>query len=127
MGIFMAGFWIVISLILILYLVNLKVKYKNIENLIGFLVLFQLMLFIIAIATNDPFFEQFGVPTPWELIGEGLVACFTIWRYYLTPMKNRIGELEIKNGKFESEISNIKEDLKWIKNFLMNSNKQTFQ
>jgi len=112
---FMAVFWIVLIILLVLFLLNKKLKDKKIDSLIGFLVIIQFILFILAITSKDPFFEWLGIPTAWELLGEGIISGFAIWRYYLNPMKKRITRLEIHTGKLETKINGIDENVRWIR------------
>jgi len=113
---FMLLFWAVLTILLILFLINRKLKDKRIDSFMGFLVIIQFILFILAISMKDPFFEWLGIPTAWELAGEGIISGFAIWKYYLDPMKSRITKLEIHTGKLETKVTDIDDNVKWIRN-----------
>ncbi len=86
-----------------------KEKKEKYRSLIVLFVLFQVGLLAVAIATNDPLFESFGVSTLWEMIAGIITAAFMAWRYYLNPMENRITGLEIVAGEIKVDIKNLKE------------------
>ncbi len=119
MGFYMGFFWFTFIILAILFLINMNLKNRRLDSLVGFLVIVQFVLFILALSSKDLFFEWIGIPTAWELTGEGILSAFALWKYYLDPMKRRINRLEVHAGKLETKMDGISENVIWIRdNFI---------
>jgi len=108
-------FWALLFFILVLYIINLNVKNKKLDGFLGFLILIQFLLFILTIATKDPLFEAIGLPKEYEWIGGLLASGFLLWAYYLGPLKERIIQTEKKVENIDGKLSEIKNDISFIK------------
>ena len=64
--IFMILFWFVILLLILLALLN-KLCNNRFSGLFGFLVVFQAVLFFLALVTNDPVLPSSWGIDPWGL------------------------------------------------------------
>ncbi|MBI2580674.1 hypothetical protein HYV85_02600 [Candidatus Woesearchaeota archaeon] len=90
---------------------------KAMESWVTLLIVAQLLMLIIALGVNDPLLENFSPEV--QLIIAGMSGAFGIWKYYLDPMKKRIGNLEVGQGEIKTDISNIKTDVHLIKEKLL--------
>lgn len=113
--IFMMLFWVVIMLLVLLALVN-KVWNNRFSGLFGFLVVFQAVLFFLALVTNEPVLPaSWGVDPWWEWTFEGLVAAFAVWKAYLDPLKAKVYSLDRETGEIKARILGMEADLSLIK------------
>lgn len=116
-------FWIIIIIIGILILVDkfiLKGK-SMFSEIINFLVVLQIVFFILAITTNDPLLPpSFGVDPWWELTIEGIIVSFTVWKTYLNPLKRKVYSMDREIGEVKSTVSSIKSDISLIKEKIIN-------
>src|SRR3989338_3821642 len=114
--IFMILFWFVILLLILLALLN-KLCNNRFSGLFGFLVVFQAVLFFLALVTNDPVLPtSWGIDPWWEWTFEGLVAAFAVWKAYLDPLKRKVYSLDREMGEVKTEISSMKIDIASINN-----------
>lgn len=123
--IIMIGWWVLIGIILLLFLVNHfliknKIKKRKIDDTISLLSILQIFVIIMAIATKNPIFEMIGLPKEYEWLGGILTAGFIVWVSYLNPLKNRVIEVEKDTREIKTEIKNIKEDTGIIKDKIIN-------
>lgn len=120
---FMIVWWIVIIIIIALFIGlrtsrNAKTK-KTFNEIIGFLALSQLFIILIAIFTKDPLFEAIGLPNGYEWIGGLFASLFVLWISYLSPLKNRVIDVEKKVERIDErtgKIPEMSENISWIKN-----------
>ncbi len=114
--IFMILFWIVIMLLILLAFIN-KVWNNRFSGLFGFLVVFQAVLFFLALVTNDPVLPaSWGIDPWWEWTFEGLVAAFAVWKAYLDPLKRKVYSLDREMGEVRTEIKSMNLDIISIRN-----------
>jgi hypothetical protein len=103
-------------LLLLLALVN-KIWNNRFSGLFGFLVVFQAVLFFLALVTNDPVLPaSWGIDPWWEWTFEGLVAAFAVWKAYLDPLKRKVYSLDREMGEVKTDITAMKIDINNIKN-----------
>jgi len=120
----MTAFWISLGIGLLLILINLKIKDKGIESIAGFFIFMQFVFVIVAVLTKDPIFQAIGLPQGYEWIAGLAMGGFSLWLFYLNPLKKRVGRIEIELGSVKTEIRSIKEDTNLIKNKLINPVKE---
>lgn len=113
--IFMMLFWFVILLLVLLTLLN-KICNNRFSGLLGFFVVFQAVLFFLALVTNDPVLPaSWGIDPWWEWTLEGLVAAFAVWKAYLDPLKAKVYSLDRETGEIKARILGMEADLSLIK------------
>lgn len=117
--IFLIAFWISLVIAIILILINLRIKDKKLNFLSGLFVFMQFLFMIISIITKDPIFEAIGLPKEYEWITGLFLSGFTLWLFYLSPLKNRVIEVEKETREIKTDVKNIKEDTTIIKNKLI--------
>ena len=104
--IFMILFWCILIIAGILFAVDRAQKKARFEDFVSFLVVLQLILFFLAIATNDPILPlSWGVDPWWELTIEGTLAGFALWKAYLNPMKKKVYALDREVGEIKATMT----------------------
>ena len=68
----------------------------------------QFVFLIIAITTKDPIFQTIGIPQGYEWAVGLFVSGFGLWKYYLSPLKERVIETE-------KDMKVVKNDIFYIK------------
>lgn len=117
--IFMMLFWVIIMLIVLIVLLN-KIWNDRFSELLGFLVVFQAVLFFLALVTDDPLLPaSWGIDIWWELTLEAIVAAFAVWKAYLDPLKRKVYSLDREVGEIRSDIAAMKIDISLIKEKIM--------
>ncbi len=119
-------FWGLIILIFVLYLINRNLKKESLDSFIGLLVVIQLFVFLIAIATKDPIFQNIGLPVGYEWIAGLILSGFSLWSFYLNPLKKRVNHIEINVSSIKTDVENIKGDVSLIKNRIIDGSFNTF-
>lgn len=104
--IFMILFWCSIIVLAILFYLD-KIKKREIfSDLMNFLVVFQLILFFLAIATDDPLLpSSWDIDPWWELTIEGCLAAFAVWKAYLNPLKKKVYEMDREVGEIKATMA----------------------
>ena len=110
---FMISWWIVLAILIILFLISYSSKNRTIkrklDRVVGFLSVFQLLLLIVTIALRDPIFEAIGLPKEYEWLAGLLLSGFTLWQFYLSPLKERVIKTEKEVGIVKNNVEHIKE------------------
>ncbi len=108
-------FWIITLVVVVL------VVRKEHNEFLGFLVILQLMFFILAIATKDPILpSSWNIDPYWEMTVEGIVASFTIWRTYLNPLKKKVYGMDREIGEIKTSMSNVEHNVDRITDKILN-------
>jgi len=109
---FMIVWWIVIVVMLVLYFVmyssDNRITKHRLNSLVGFLAFFQLLVLIVTLATKDPIFEAIGLPKEYEWLAGLVISGFSLWQFYLNPLKERVVETEKEVGVIKNDITHIK-------------------
>lgn len=104
--IFMILFWITLTVAGILFMIDKRQKKERFEDTVSFLVVLQLILFFLAIATDDPVLPaSWDVDPWWELTIEGVLAGFALWKAYLNPMKKKVYDLDREVGEIKATMN----------------------
>jgi hypothetical protein len=112
---FMIAFWVCIIIAFFLWLLNLKIKDKKLEGIVGFFIFIQFLFMIVAIGTKDPIFQAVGLPQGYEWIAGLSLSGFSLWLFYLSPLKNRVIEVEKDTSSIKTSVLHIEKDIDWIK------------
>ena len=88
-----------------------------------YLLLLQIWLLVLVLATNDPLLEGFGVPAEAEqFMGAGIVSLstwFIIWKQYLNPLKKNVEDLQIGVSSLVTDMDSVKKDVHLVKEKLI--------
>lgn len=128
--IYLTIFWYGTIIFLALYFGSVIFKSGRLklflENNGALLVIVAAVLIIMAIITKDPV-TILGVSIPSELqwLGSLLATAFGMWRFYLNPLKLKVYSMDREVGELKSNISNVKADVRLIKEKLLGRNFKT--
>jgi hypothetical protein len=85
-----------------------RITKHRLNSLVGFLAFFQLLVLIVTLATKDPIFEAIGLPKEYEWLAGLVISGFSLWQFYLNPLKERVVETEKEVGVIKNDITHIK-------------------
>jgi len=105
---FMKVWWLLLGILLVSFIsgkVSHAKKFKKFfRNVTNFLSVFQLLILLVAIFTNDPLFSALGLPKEYEWVAGLMLSFFILWKEYLKPLKRSV----LKNT---ADLSALKKDV----------------
>ncbi len=124
--IYMSFFWGLLVLAWLCYFILKNSDQEKAEKYSFLVLLLAVSFLVIAIATRDPIFAQWGVPVEFEWVVGVALALLGSWKIYLNPLKERllVTEKDIVFLKttvtyIKSEVEVMKSDLSLIKDALL--------
>ncbi len=113
MAVYLTIFWLLLILFLIVYaFFKTKTTSRLINNYGGLFFLGLIALLFMAFATKDPI--NIPIPTEVQWLSSLLVAIAGLWKFYLSPIQNKVFSLNREVGEIRSDLSSIKSDLSLI-------------
>ncbi len=113
----------------VLGIISFFLNKKNRDDLLSVATLFfllEIFLVIVALATDDPLFEQ--IPPVVQIIMLGAAGITGFWggvyKLILAPIYNRLTHLEVGQGKIQIDVTNIKSDVHLIKERLISGKRR---
>ena len=110
---FMVTWWIVLGILILLFIISYASRDRSVkaklEKIVGFLAVFQLLVLMVTLTIKDPLFESLGLPKEYEWLAGLFISGFTLWQFYLSPLKERVIKTEKEVGIVKNDIFHIKE------------------
>ena len=125
---YLAVYWVLTILLVVAYLLGLlfnKEKTKDlVEKYAILLILFVGSFLIVAIVTKDPIsFGSYEIPTEFQWIGSLFVSFFSVWQFYLKPLKNKLFGLDREIGEVKTSVKKVESDVNRLTDFIINKKK----
>jgi len=117
---YFAIFWLLLLGALIFIIFNYKkIKAGKYQN--GFTVIWIVgtVLILMAILTNDPFFQFIGLPKEYEWLAGLLTSAFTGWLTYLRPLKNKVNDMNREVGEIKTNVQNINKSMDEFRPYIL--------
>ena len=122
--IYLAIFWLFVAVFLIAYVASRIFNWKKIKAYLedkGILFFIISSAFIVmALLTKDPLtIAGISIPTELQWLGSLLIIGFGVWRFYLNPLKGKVYSMDREVGEIKADVTNIKSDVRLIKERLI--------
>ena len=127
--IYLEIFWIIFLIIILIIVLKLilrkRKRYSNslndiIDGIITALFIGAFGFIVLGILTDDPIFAAIGLPPEFEWIGGLSLFGFSLWLFYLAPLKNRVIKSEKDIVIIKTDVKTIREDVHLIKEKIIN-------
>ncbi len=115
MALFITVFWVLYLVIILLSIIKYVFHKPIKQDYFMYIIIVAIPFLILAILVDDPIFQSVGLPKEYEWLATMIMGGFSLWKFYLDPLKTRVTALEKSMSEGFAKIYTV---LDYIKNDL---------